>query len=101
MKSVTCNKAFNGLYFDILDIYMRFISSERFSLEKNGKIWKYRLFLGWICPDWGNSAGGDMAGLGSIGLEFISKYIVFWSYFSEYNKAHTFQKNLTHRENKM
>ena len=32
---------------------MRFVSSERFSLAKCGKIWKNRLFLGWICPDLG------------------------------------------------
>ena len=33
-----------------------------------GKIWKKRLFSGWLLPDCGNTARAAMAGLGSIGL---------------------------------
>ena len=35
-------------------------------LGKNGR------FSGQIWPDWGNTARADMAGLGSIGLNYLS-----------------------------
>ena len=38
-----------------------------FSLEKN--LEKIYRFFGPLRPDWGNTAGAAMAGLGSIGLE--------------------------------
>ena len=37
-------------------------------LEKCEQFWKKRPFSGRIWPDWGNTAGADLAGLGSIGL---------------------------------
>ena len=39
-------------------------------MEKCGKIWKNGRFSGRIWPDWGNTARADMAGLGSIGLNW-------------------------------
>ena len=50
---------------------MGLISSDRFSLEKRGKIWPvfYGRFFRRIWPDWENTARVDMAGLGSIGLK--------------------------------
>ena len=44
-------------------------------LEKCGIFLKNGLFSGRIWPDWGNTARADMAGLGSIGLSKIRKYI--------------------------
>ena len=72
MKSVACSVlqkcsvAFNLIYWTYN--YIRFTFSERFCLEKCGKIWEIDRFSGRIWPDWGNTAQADMAGLGSIGL---------------------------------
>ena len=41
-------------------------------LEKCGNFWENGHFSGRIWPDWGNAARADMAGLGSIGLNFLS-----------------------------
>ena len=43
------------------------------NLEKYGNFWKNGRFSGRIRPDWGNTARADMAGLGSIGLNVISR----------------------------
>ena len=40
------------------------------NLEKYGQFWKNGRFSGRIRPDWENTAQADMAGLGSIGLNF-------------------------------
>ena len=40
--------------------------------EKCGKFWKTGRFSGRIWPDWGNTTRADMAGLGSIGIQFQS-----------------------------
>ena len=47
------------------------------NLEKCGKFWKNGRFSGRIRPDWGNTARADMAGLGSIGLNFGGRTIKF------------------------
>ena len=45
--------------------YGRFLHFDWFYF---GKFWKNGRFSGRIWPDWGNAARGDLAGLGSIGL---------------------------------
>ena len=54
---------------------MRLIHFYRFSLEKCGKIWKNRPFIGQMWPHWGNTAWADMAGFGSIGLNIYQHYL--------------------------
>ena len=58
-------------YFPMCGLYF-FMGS---NLEKCGKFWKNGRFSGRIRPDWGNTARADMAGLGSIGLNFGGRTI--------------------------
>ena len=42
--------------------------------------WKNGRFSGRIWPDWGNTARVDMAGLGSIGINHMSKHDLIMLY---------------------
>ena len=61
--SFAFNRAFRGLYFDILDPYKQLILYLGFYFGKNVGILGKRIW-----PDWGNTARADTAGSGSIGI---------------------------------
>ena len=63
---------------------MRLILFACSNLGKCGTFWKNGRFSGGIWPDWGNTAWGDMAGLGSKGLGLLLKMILLFTFFHGY-----------------
>ena len=70
MISLVLNRPFHEFQNDILDSCGRFIFFVGFYFGKMWKILEKRLFFRADMAGWGNTTRADMAGLGSIGLNY-------------------------------